>query len=236
MALPDIVYAVRPGEHNEALRYSLRSVAAHVPHRRVWIAGYCPRWAADVGAIPVPKRATKYASSTANLRAAAEHDGVSGEFLYFNDDFFVMKPLAGGMPVFHRGPVARVEAYYATRGRGQYLRGLRDTKALLAGLGHPNPLSYELHVPMPMTKTRLLETLDTGAHLPVLHKRTLYGNLHGLGGNQIPDPKILTRGPRFPRSATFLSTMPDTFNHGAVGTYIRARFPTPGPYETGRRR
>lgn len=234
MAPPDIVYVVRPGEHNQQLRYSLRSVAAHLPHGRVWIAGYCPRWARDVGAIPVPKRATKYASSTANLRAAAEHPEVAEEFLYFNDDFFIMKPLAAA-PVLHRGPVARVEAYYATRGRGQYLRGLRDTRALLAQLGHPNPLSYELHVPMPMSKARLLETLDTGAHLPVLHKRTLYGAMHSVGGQQIPDPKILTRGPRFPRSTPFLSTMPDTFTHGAVGAFVRARFPTPGPYETGGR-
>ncbi|WP_037870681.1 hypothetical protein [Streptomyces sp. SPB074] len=232
-AAPDIVYVVKPGDRNEELRYSLRSLA-HLPHARVWIAGHCPSWVRGVGRIPVPPRATKYQSSTANLRAAAEHPEVAEGFLYFNDDFFIMRPL-DRMPVLHRGPLARVEAYYATRGRGRYLRGLRETRVLLAQLGHHRPLSYELHVPMPMRKAQVLETLDTGAHLEVLHKRTLYGMMHQLGGREISDPKILTRGPAFPRSVPFLSTLPDSFAHGQVGAHIRARFPEPGPYETGPR-
>lgn len=234
MPAPDIVYVVKPGDRNEQLRYSLRSLV-HVPHRRVWIAGYCPRWVRGVGCIPVAPQHTKYASSTANLRAAASNPQVAEDFLYFNDDFFAMFPVKS-VPVLHRGPVNRVEAYYATRGRGLYLRGLRETRDLLVELGHPAPLSYELHVPMPMTKSRVREMLEVGGHLPVLHKRTLYGNLYGLGGDQVPDPKVLTRSPRFPRDATFLSTMPDTFAHGQVGAHIRASFPVPGPYETGRRR
>ncbi|MFE4329618.1 hypothetical protein ACFRQM_09200 [Streptomyces sp. NPDC056831] len=227
---PDIVYVVRPGNQNEQLRYSLRTLA-NLAHRRVWIAGYCPTWVGpDVGRIPVAQSGTKYENSTANLRAAAEHPEVAEEFLYLNDDFFTMQPV-DRMPVLHRGPVDRVERYYATRANGKYLRGLRETRALLAGLGHPDPLSYELHIPMPMTKAGLLETLDTGARLDVLHKRTLHGALHRLGGQEITDPKILTRGPGFPREATFLSTMPETFTHGQVGAFIRSRFPEPCQYE-----
>lgn len=44
---------------------------------------------------------------------------------------------------------------------------------------------------------------------------------------------MLTRSPRFPQSVPFLSTAPDTFAGGVVGAFIRAQFPTPGPYETG---
>ncbi|MGC5412576.1 hypothetical protein ACPXCX_54350, partial [Streptomyces sp. DT225] len=75
------------------------------------------------------------------------------------------------MPVLHRGPVRGVEAYYATRGNGSYLQGLRETRDLLVGLGHRDPLSYELHVPLPVTKAGMLHALDIGRHLPVLHKR-----------------------------------------------------------------
>ncbi|MGW5925234.1 hypothetical protein ACWF2L_03170 [Streptomyces anulatus] len=232
--LPDVVYVVRPGDHNEQLRYSLRSLS-HLPHGRVWIAGHIPPWVApDVGRIPLTQTGTKYQNSTANLRAAAEHPEVAEDFLYCNDDFFVMRPTPR-MPALHRGPVARVEAYYASRANGLYLRGLRETRDLLGELGVPAPLSYELHVPMPMRKGLLLEALDAGARLSVLHKRTLYGNLHQVGGTAIRDPKILTRGTGFPREAPFLSTMADTFTSGAVGRHIRAQFARPGPYETGRR-
>jgi hypothetical protein len=232
MAVPDIVYPVRPGNTNQELRYSLRSLA-HLPHGRVWIAGHRPPWVRGVGHIPMPPQATKYLGSTANLRAAVEHPDVAEAFILMNDDFFVMIPVKE-VPVLHRGPVDRVEAYYASRGRGLYLQGLRDTKALLADLGYPAPLSYEVHVPMPMTKTRAREALKVGGHLPVLHKRTLYGVMHRVGGRQISDPKILTRSPRFLRESVFLSTMPDTFARGVVGHFIRERFPAPGPYERGR--
>ncbi|MFG2404280.1 hypothetical protein ACGFR8_08050 [Streptomyces brevispora] len=230
MGVPDIVYVVKPGEHNPQLRFSLRSLA-NLPHRRVWLAGHCPAWVSDVGVIPTVQQGTKYVNSTANLRAAAEHPDVAEDFLLLNDDFFIVQPV-GVMPVLHRGPVDEAEVYYATRARGHYLRGLRETRQLLAELGHPVPLSYELHLPMPMTKSRVLEALDIGRHLDVLHKRSLYGNLFELGGRQVTDPKILTRGPQFPRNVPFLSTMPDTFNHGQVGAFIRARFPKASPYET----
>jgi hypothetical protein len=233
MAVPDIVYPVRPGNTNQELRYSLRSLA-NLPHGRVWIAGHRPPWVRGVGHIPVPAQPTKYQGSTANLRAAVQHPDVAEDFILMNDDFFVMTPVEE-VPILHRGPVDRVEAYYASRGRGLYLQGLRDTKALLASLGYPAPLSYEVHVPMPMTKARVREALEVGGHLPVLHKRTLYGNLFGLGGKQVQDPKVLTRGPRFPRDGAFLSTMPDTFASGAVGSFIRGKLARPGLYEAGGR-
>lgn len=229
MPLPDIVYVVRPGDDNQELRYSLRTLR-NVPHRRVFIAGHCPRWVKGVTPIPVRQDGTKFSNSTGNLRAAAEHPEVSEEFLYFNDDFFVMQPIRR-MPALHRGPIAAIERYYAARGKGAYLKGLRDTWALLAELGIEQPLSYELHVPMLLQKARLLETLELGAHLPVLHKRTLYGNVWGLGGRQIPDCKVIDRGWTFPKAAPFLSTLPVSFASGAAGQHIRRAFPEPGPYE-----
>jgi hypothetical protein len=52
VTLPDVVYVVRPGNRNEELRYSLRSIAAHLPHRRVWLAGFCPSWVRNISFIP----------------------------------------------------------------------------------------------------------------------------------------------------------------------------------------
>ncbi|MDX3229577.1 hypothetical protein [Streptomyces sp. ME19-01-6] len=74
-------------------------------------------------------------------------------------------------------------------------RGLRETRDVLIELGHPDPLSYELHVPMPVQKSGMLAALEIARHLDVVHKRTLYGNLAGLGGDQTGDVKILHRAP-----------------------------------------
>lgn len=230
-----MVVPVREGATNQQLRYALRSWAAHLPHGRVWIVGYRPPWLTGVEHIPTMQRGTKYANTTLAVRKACEHPDVSEQFLLCNDDFFVMQPLPEQMPVLHRGPVREVERYYASRANGKYLRGLRETRDLLVSLDHPDPLSYELHVPLPVSKAGMLEALDIGAHLDVLHKRTLYGNLAGLGGERIDDVKVLHRGPRFPRDSTFLSTMPDSFTNGMVGAHIRRAFPRPCRYERGGR-
>lgn len=233
--LPDLVVPVRVGAVNEQLRYALRSWAAHLPHRHVWLVGYRPPWLSGVRHIPTGQTGhSKYRNTTTAVRAACEHPEVSDPYLLCNDDFFVMRPVVGGVPVLHRGPVAEVERYYAARRSGRYLRGMRETRDLLAQLGHPDPLSYELHVPLLVDKTDMLHALDVGRHLDVLHKRTLYGNLAGLGGQQTADVKVLSRAAVFDRDGMFLSTMPDSFTFGGVGAFIRRRFPLPGPYEERR--
>ncbi|MGJ3558831.1 hypothetical protein ACR6C2_07580 [Streptomyces sp. INA 01156] len=61
---------------------------------------------------------------------------------------------------------------------------MQETRDLLVDQGCPDPLSYELHVPLPVEKTPMLHALDTGRHLDVLHKRTAYGNLAEIGGSR----------------------------------------------------
>src|SRR5690606_14546437 len=139
-----------------------------------------------------------------------------------------------GVPVLHRGPVAEVERYYAARASGPYLRGMRETRALLAELGHPDPLSYELHVPMVVTTAGMSKALTLGRHLDVLHKRTMFGVLEGLGGGRVLDVRVRHRGPPSPKASTFLTTMPDSFADGAVVRHIRAAFPQACRYERRR--
>ncbi|WP_199570525.1 hypothetical protein [Streptomyces murinus] len=234
MEAPDIVVPVRETAVNEQLRYALRTWAANLPHRKVWVVGYRPAWLRNVEHIPTVQPGTKYENTTIAVRAACEHPDVADRFLLMNDDFFVMQRQTE-MPVLHRGPVREVERYYAARASGKYLTGMRETRDLLVKLGYPDPLSYELHVPLPVEKAGMLEALNVGRHLPVVHKRTLYGTLAGLGGQRIQDVKVLHRGPQFPHGP-FLSTMPDAFANGMVGRHIRTAFFQPSHYEiTGRR-
>lgn len=236
MDTPDIVVPVREGAANPQLRYALRSWAAHLPHGQVWVVGHRLPWLDGVRHIPTRQTGTKYENTTAAVRAACEHPEVSSTFLLCNDDMFAMRPHPDGMPVLHRGPIREVERIYAARSSGTYLRGMRETAALLAELGHADPLSYELHVPLPVEQAGMLQALDIGRHLDVLHKRTLYGTLAGLGGEQIEDVKIMHRAPRFPAESPWLSTMPDSFANGHVGAFIRQTFPEPCRYELPGRR
>ncbi|MFI9026302.1 hypothetical protein [Streptomyces sp. NPDC053560] len=233
MDAPDLVVPVRTGRANAQLRYALRSWAANLPHRNVWIVGYRPPWLRDVQHIETSQHGTKYQNTTAAVKAACQHPAVSRTFVLCNDDMFVMAPQPDGMPVRHRGPISDVETYYVARASGRYLDGMRATRDLLVSLGHERPLSYELHVPMPVEKDGMLKALDVGRHLDVVHKRSLYGNLAGIGGEEMRDVKILKRSPQFDRASPFLSTMPDSFANGHVGAHIRRAFPDACRYEAG---
>lgn len=222
-----MVYVVGPRPNNRELRWSLRSLSAHVPHGRVWIAGHKPNWVTGVGHIPVAQFGSRWANARANLRAACTHPDLSQAFVFMNDDFFVMEPVSA-IPVAHRGPLADVAARIPM---GSYRSGAVATMRLLHALGVDNPVSYDLHTPMVMDKAALLAAMGLPAarRIPVLHTRTLYGNLARLGGVQVPDVKIHGPGGGLP-PGPLVSTAPAAFD-GAAGRAIRAAFPTPCRYE-----
>lgn len=223
----DVVYVVKPDEHNEELRYSLRSLA-NIPHDRVWIAGYKPKFVSEkVHHIPVPAQPSKHLSSTANLRAACRTNGVSEEFAYFNDDFFVLHPVTT-LGCYDRGAVQDVLALnppsrYRTGGE-QTLRLIQDY------MGIDRPRSFELHVPMVLEKQLMLEALKIGQGIPALHKRTLYGNLFDLPSRPAQDCKIKDLDSA-PPLGSFVSTTEHSFAYGRVGDVIRRLFPVRSPYE-----
>jgi len=117
---------------------------------------------------------------------------------------------------------------------GPYADELRATYGWLTGRGHPDPLSYDVHAPMPVSKAGMGAALDAAPGHDA-HKRTVYGVLGGLEGEQVDDVKITYRAPRFGPDSRYLSTLPDAFTNGHVGRFIRDAFPKPCRYErTGR--
>lgn len=227
----DAVYVVRPGEYNEELRYSIRSLVAHLPFDQLVIAGHVPGWLKPDVALEVPQaRGAKQSNARANLDAAIASPDVSEPFLYLNDDMFVMAPLPR-MPMLHNGPVAEFVARHAKLRTSGYMQAAIKTAERLAELGVRDPLSYELHVPMVVDKPGLSEALDAGRGIAGLHWRTLYGNLAGVGGELMADCKVYTLRDEF-RGLAFLSTSDRRFKHYPVGAYIRDAFPTPSAYES----
>ncbi|NDL58639.1 hypothetical protein [Phytoactinopolyspora mesophila] len=222
----DIVIPLRSGQ-NEELRYALRSWDAHLSFSKVWVIGGKPAWLANVNHIRTSQAGSKYKNTTTALKKACETDGVSEQFIYLNDDMFLMREF-DNVPVYHRGLMS--EFAKNRRLAGPYLRGAKNTLKLLTELGHHQPLSYEVHVPMVLDKTLMLKALEIGKHVNPLHKRSLYGNLVGLGGQRIQDPKVATKS-AFDRRRPIISTSDDSFKRGQVGVFIRQRFPEPSRFE-----
>lgn len=237
---PDIVYPVRKGDHNEELRFSLRSLS-NLPHNRVWIVGHKPKWVKErsgsspgVYFIPREQRATKYRNANESLVEVARELGssMSSPFLLMNDDFYIMEPRKEIGP-FHMGPVEEViNRYRKLHHMGAYWRGMVETWRLMQALKIRAPLSYELHIPFPVYRDYVLEAWEKGKHLEVLHIRTLMGNLGRIGGEQMDDVKVYRGKTKDYESWPFLSSN-DDMTLTPLRTLLRTRFPNPSPYEVG---
>ncbi len=240
---PDLLYIVRPGDDNEELKYSLRSVAANLPHGRIFIAGHTPAWVTGVVSVPTDQTERlftlrqKFARCRGNLLAGISHQEIGEDVLLFNDDFFITERISE-VPVLHYGTLSDFMGYFRRESKitSSYMLAEQYTHQWLQqyhGIGVP--LSYSLHVPLPVKRDLFREILTAlpgaipGTSLPP-HVRTVYGNLAGLGGRKSPDVKVLRRTLSRPLSKPFSSTSDRTFVMGA-GSVLRSMFNTPCQYE-----
>lgn len=230
----DAVYMVRPGPVEE-LRYSLRSLAAHVEHDRVWIFGSAPSWVAKgpdkVTVVAREKKSTKYATTTGHLMAMCKHPGVSDPFVLWMDDVYAVRPV-GPMPALHLGDLDRRLARYVNL-RSTWASGMRSTARMLHER-YPDRalLSYEAHAPLIVHKAAMLEALQLADWLgiPAPHKRTIYGNVAQLGGIELAqDPKWVTQAAQPPKGAWLSSD--DASFRSLTKPILRWLFPDAGPYE-----
>lgn len=218
MELLSAVYTVRPGDDNEELRYSLRSLWRNVPHSEVWIVGHRPPWVSDrVSHLPIPGHPDKYLNQRQKLRAILPH--MPGPFVLWDDDNYALRP--GVVTLQHQGPLVRHWSRFAAiRPRAEYTRRLRRS---LDTLG-PDALSYEIHRPKPITPDALADALDRCDADPDLQWTQVYGNVQmQAGGEQVTD--WLGWWPDAPWCSTDDATFP------AAEHALAAMFPDPSPYE-----
>lgn len=235
----DLVYVVRPGDRNPELQMSLRSVAANLPHRKVWLCGYRPTWASGVESIELEPLADKFDNQIQSLRAACANDEISEQFILMNDDFFVMRPI-DRVPLLHGPTVQELHDQMIAAGKGRdaaWLVAMRSTLAQMQKWGYENPLSYERHSPIPMSRERLGAVLER-ARGPFLCQ-SAYAAMTDEAGTYGPDAKAetqpLTQFEQFEQyveeRSPFISTHDVSFVRLPVGRYVRKKFPKPGPYE-----
>lgn len=228
----DIVYFVKDGFFkNEELRYSLRSVAKNMPHRKVWIFGGAPvNILPDVRIKTKQEGRTKWDKVRAMFLLACNSKDLTDDFILFNDDFFIMKPTDKIEPVYRCPLDKHIEILEKFRPT-EYSRLLRDCLNTLKGKGVKQPLSYELHTPFIFNKEKLKKILD---EFPDQHcTRTIYGNIYGIGGERMNDIKMFTDKPEFDyKKSQFLSTDDSMVNiNNDAWRYIRDSFKNKSEFE-----
>ena len=186
----DFVYICKEGI-NEELKYSIRSVVNSFPESNIWVVGGKPEWYIG-NYIKVNQVYTKYKNAAENLMAICLSEEISNPFILMNDDFYIVKKI-DAIENYHGGYLLnKINLYQKINGNSNYTRKLAATYKKMLSLGIESPLDYELHIPMIMEKEKLKEVLKYNDQFLW---RSMYGNIYNVGGEEMKDVKVYTRGP-----------------------------------------
>lgn len=185
----NFVYICKDGE-NEELRYSIRSVVKNTNDPKIWVVGGKPDWYVG-NHISVLQDQHKYQNALNNLRAACASEEIPEDFILMNDDFYITNKI-NEVKIYNNGSLEdQINQYHNLGLRSTYLHRLGTTYAYLQRRDIPNPISYEVHVPMPMKKSKLITILEE--KYSTLW-RSKYGNTFDIGGETIKDVKVHKSG------------------------------------------
>lgn len=223
----DIVYIVKKGDHNEELRYSLRSLK-NLKHNNVFIAGFMPNWVTGAYEIPVKQTHDPMKNTYRNLLTACKDDDLTDEIIVMHDDIFIMKPTE--IKTYIRGYYKDILENYQKRSRYTvHVTRMQKTMEFLQSQGIENPKCFELHVPFIIDRKKFVE-LDKIGDAHRYNKYSLYANLNKIKDNGVlQDVKVHERD--FIPEGAFISTHERSFHHKPIGKYIRKRFERACEYE-----
>lgn len=165
------------------IRYSIRSAVTNLGLEKVIIVGDKPKWFAETeNSFFLSSKLEREASFTdawipwQHMAHFSDSNIYHGEFLLFNDDFYVLKPINEWIDYYRNR--ADYDAKCGLHNKVYHRRELRA----FATLGIPESLGkhYNLHMPMRMNTHDLREAVRQWRYSFVskdVEFRTTYGNL-----------------------------------------------------------
>ena len=227
----DIVYILKNEITTDELKYSIRSVEKNfIDRRNIWFAGGKPVGIEPDHYLHINQTGSnKWQKVSNTLKIICTTPEISENFWLFNDDFFIMHPIAE-IPAAVDGTMnKRIKELIQKNNLSNYAKELLATKRALENRGY-DTLNYALHIPMLINKEKALNTLYEFPYNPMF--RCLYGNMYNTAQVVMPDVKIYLENITPKSNEILLSTSDKSWTYGKVGEYIRKHFPEKSSYET----
>ena len=241
-----LICPVKPGDHNEELRYSLRSWDANLlpgEDKFLVVVGDCPSWVKPDHFIKGNHTRLMDRVVFENVLLGAEyavHQGLS-EIIVMNDDMFCLDPVTD-VPKVRRNISLKAHAG-KVRGGSWWSQSLDSTVKLAELWGRPDASSYEVHRPLVAASEEFVAALNAMRdHVDVdgdevlgrgafPQWRTAFG-LHRTGRDKeyIPVRDVKVSGNSNPRvGSPWISTDDSSWRY--LGPAIRKRFQNPSRWE-----
>ena len=207
----DVLYILGRGSKHEdmELRLSLRCLEKNARGiGRVFIVGNKPDWVQNVTHIPAEDTWTAENNAFQKILKACRSD-ISDEFLFMNDDFFMIESFSTNYEYFSRGKLEKREK------DDPYSLSINNTFDFVKRY-NKTPNNFEVHCPFRINKHRALlldgiaeyfKKQDTGILF-----RSLYGNVFDFWFRKAEDTKIYDDVWKDPKETGCISTSDDCDN------------------------
>lgn len=232
----DIVYTLGTGSEwdNNEIRYSLRSIEKHLKgYNKVFIVGECPEWLTNV--IHIPFKESGHASKNIldKLLLACNDERVSENFMFFNDDFFLIKATStNNYPYYYQNQLPR-----EIKSDSYYDEYVVNTHVELKKRGLP-AFNFDVHHPIIYNKKKFIDILSQYDFSKKLVIKSIYCNHQRIEGKFIGDCKIkgsikIEHIVSVLRNRHIFSTGNDSVTNpqSDLPNYIKNQFPIKSKYE-----
>lgn len=220
---------------NNELRYCLRSIVKHLAcFRNIYIVGEKPPWIQNIIHIPfkeVSLAAVREKNICHKVKEACMQEGLSNDFLFFNDDHFLLQDVqADAFSFYHMGNMSdRIKASHVDN---PYLKTVKNTIRLLG-----DQLNYDCHCPVLFNQSLYLDINNRiNWELPYGYlMKSIYCNEAKVQGQYLPDLKI-NQPLSEPEICSLIEGRP-FFSIGNAGLndvmkyVLQELYPTPSKYE-----
>ncbi len=235
----DIIYVLGKGSlwNNKEIRYSLRSIEKHLSdYGNVWIIGHLPDFLQNVNHIPfLDEHACKETNIYRKILRACQEDRISDDFLFFNDDHFLMQDFsAPNFPFFYKSDLR--ESSKRMRSGNRYKKAIDNAYRVLKSCGHDTK-SFDTHTPMIYNKKNFIRVMpgyDWNAKISFVVK-SMYANSLNIEGIREPDCKINNQIDSLEIKELICSRKVFSMGDGAIGTkmltVLEELYPIASKYE-----
>lgn len=231
----DIVYAVgrtAAWGHNE-LRYSIRSAEKYLKFDRLFIVGFKPPFLNQKAIhFDIDDNGHKYDNVTKKIKFILDCKEISEDFIYMNDDFFLLKPF-GEIPYFWNKPIKEWVDHYPAY-KGKYYQNIKNLST-----DFPKGKFFEVHFPIVLNKQKAKAVIGKYKLEITLMLRSYYANeyckelmpLEESQDYKISGTSKFSNIDFVPKNAPFLSCSNRAAEEIIFKKYIQARFPEKSSFE-----